>query len=374
MKILVTGAKGFIGKNLVVTLRRDCLPECIWEYDIGSSSETLKTGLAQADIVFHLAGVNRPERNGDFFSGNTDLTREVCNALGRREHSPVLVLSSSTQAELNNPYGISKKGAEEAVFDYAKETGATIAVFRLPGIFGKWSRPNYNSVVATFCHNIARDLPVSISDPTREIDLVYIDDVVKSFLKVMDGLGLPEESQYLETEPVYRVTLGKLAETIRSFRDIRKSLLVPDQSDRFTCCLHATYISFLPPEDLAYSLITNEDQRGGLAELIKSPCFGQIFVSRTKPGITRGNHYHDTKVEKFAVLSGEAVVRFRHVLDSEVIEYSVTGDSFQVIDIPPGYTHNITNIGDSELIVLFWSNELFDRNAPDTHVADVREE
>ena len=374
MKILVTGAKGFIGRNLVVVLRRGSQPECIWEYDIGSSRETLETGLAQADIVFHLAGVNRPERDEDFFSGNTDFTREVCDALGRRKRSPVLVLSSSTQAELDNPYGESKRGAEEAVFNYSEETGATIAVFRLPGVFGKWSRPDYNSVVATFCHNIARDLPVNISDPTREIELVYIDDVLKSFLKVIGGVDLLRGSRYLETGPVYRVTLGKLAETIQSFRDIRKSLLVQDLSDRFTRCLHATYISFLPPEDLAYSLTTNEDQRGGLAELLKSPYFGQIFISRTKPGITRGNHYHDTKVEKFVVLSGKAVVRFRHVLNSEVFEYPVTGDSFQVLDIPPGYTHNITNIGDSELIVLFWSNELFDRNAPDTYVADVRKE
>jgi len=270
------------------------------------------------------------------------------------------------QALLDNPYGVSKRQAEEEVFAFGEETGAQIAVFRLPGVFGKWCRPNYNSVVATFCHNIALDLPISISDPAKEIELVYIDDVVRAFINVMDGMPPVTEGKYCQAKPTYRITLGALAQTIRGFRESRVSLTVPDVSDPLVHALYATYISYLPKDAFAYALTQRTDPRGELAELLKSPRIGQIFVSRTRPGITRGHHYHDTKVEKFVVLEGDAVIRFRHILCGDVIEYPVSGREFRVVDIPPGYTHSIENAGQNDLIVLFWADEIFDPNVPDT--------
>ena len=311
--VLVTGAKGFIGKNLIVALKRRADVDVI-EYDLDSPAGLLEEVLAKADVIYHLAGVNRPERVEEFTEGNFDMTRQVCDALQRLGRKPLFVLSSSTQAALDNPYGISKRQAEEAVFDFGGETGATVLVFRLHGVFGKWCRPNYNSVVATFCHNIARDLPIAISDPAREIELVYVDDVVRAFIGVMDDRLPVSDGKYRLAKPTYRISLGALAETIHDFRDSRVSLALPDMSDPFIPALYATYISYLPVASFAYALTQRSDPRGELAELLKSPHIGQIFVSRTRPGITRGHHYHDTKVEKFVVLEGEAVIRFRHIL------------------------------------------------------------
>jgi len=363
--ILVTGAKGFIGKNLVVALKRRSDTE-VFEHDIDFPSGTLEEGLAKADVIYHLAGVNRPKQVHEFTEGNFDLTRQVCDALRKLERKPLLVLSSSTQAVLDNPYGLSKRQAEEVVFGFGRETGASVFVFRLPGVFGKWSRPNYNSVVATFCNNIARDLPIAISDPSREIDLVYIDDVVRAFIGVMEGRLSVSDGKYCMAEPTYRISLSALAETIQGFRDSRVSLALPDMSDPFIRALYATYVSYLPADSFAYALTQRSDLRGELAELLKSPHIGQIFVSRTRPGIMRGNHYHDTKVEKFVVLEGDAVIRFRHILGGDVIEYPVSGREFRVIDIPPGHTHSIENIGQNDLIVLFWADEIFDPDILDT--------
>ncbi len=367
MKIfLVTGAKGFIGKNLVIALKRRTEVDVI-EHDLDSPAGSLEEGLARADTIYHLAGVNRPERVEEFTEGNFDLTRQVCDALRQLERTPLLVLSSSTQAAMDNPYGFSKRQAEEAVFDLGRETGASVFVFRLHGVFGKWCRPNYNSVVATFCHNIARDLPIAISDPTREIELVYIDDVVRAFIGIMDNRLPGSDGKYCMAEPTYRISLGALAETIQSFRDSRVSLSLPDMSDHFIRALYATYVSYLPVDFFAYALTQRSDpRRGELAELLKSPHIGQIFVSRTRPGVTRGHHYHDTKVEKFVVLEGNAVIRFRHILVGDVIEYPVSGREFRVVDIPPGYTHSIENVGQNDLIVLFWADEIFDPDIPDT--------
>lgn len=362
--VLVTGAKGFIGKNLIVSLKRMADVEVI-EYDLDSPSGTLEEGMTRSEVIYHLAGVNRPERVKEFTEGNFDLTRQICDELRRLARKPLLVLSSSTQAALDNPYGLSKRQAEEAVFDFGRETRASIFVFRLFGVFGKWCRPNYNSVAATFCHNIARDLPIAISDPAKEIELVYVDDVVRAFIGIMDGRLSGSDGKYCLAEPTYRITLGALAETIRGFRDSRVTLTVPDVSDPFVHDLYATYISYLPADDFAYALTQRTDPRGELAELLKSPHIGQIFVSRTRPGITRGNHYHDTKVEKFVVLEGDAVIRLRPIIGGDVSEYQVTGREFRVVDIPPGYTHAIENIGQSDLIVLFWANEIFDPNIPD---------
>ncbi|MBU2621775.1 MAG: NAD-dependent epimerase/dehydratase family protein [Proteobacteria bacterium] len=365
LTVLVTGAKGFIGKNLTVTLKRRADVDVIG-YDLDSPPGLLEEGLAKADVVYHLAGVNRPERVEEFTEGNFDLTRRVCDDLRRLARTPLLVLTSSTQAALDNPYGVSKRHAEEVVFDFGKGMGASVFVFRLHGVFGKWCRPNYNSVVATFCHNIARDLPIAISDPTKEIELVYIDDVVRAFVGIMDGFLPVPDGKYCLVEPTYRISLGTLAEMIKGFRNSRASLVLPDISDLFVRALYSTYVSCLPADSFAYALTQRIDSRGELAELLKSPHIGQIFVSRTRPGITRGNHYHDTKVEKFVVLEGDAVIRFRHILGGDVIEYPVSGREFRVVDIPPGHTHAIENVGQSDLIVLFWANEIFDPGKPDT--------
>jgi len=377
LTVLVTGAKGFIGKNLVVVLKRRADVDVIG-YDLDSPPGLLEEGLAKADVIYHLAGVNRPERVEEFAEGNFDLTRQICDALRLLGRTPLLVLSSSTQAALDNPYGISKRRAEDAIFDFGRETGASVFVFRLSGVFGKWCRPNYNSVVATFCHNIARNIPIAISDPAREIELVYIDDVVRAFIGVLDGCLPVTDDKYCLMEPCYRITLGSLAETIRGFKDSRVSLFLPDISDPFVRVLYSTYVSYLPTDSFAYTLIQRADLRGELAELLKSPRIGQIFVSRTRPGFTRGNHYHDTKVEKFVVLEGDAVIRFRSIRPevrdqraeivgqrSDVIEYPVSGREFRVVDIPPGYTHSIENIGQNDLITLFWAAEIYDPDIPD---------
>jgi len=363
--ILVTGAKGFIGKNLCIVLKRRIDAEVI-EYDIDSPADLLEEALSKADVVYHIAGVNRPERIEEFTEGNFDLTQQICDTLRRLDRKPLFLLSSSMQALLDNPYGLSKHKAEEAVYMFGKEMGAQIAVFRLPGVFGKWCRPNYNSVVATFCYNIARDLPVAISDPLRELELVYIDDVVSAFIGVMDNHQPASDGKYCLVEPTYRISLGALAETIQSFRESRASLSIPDVSDPFVHALYATYVSYIPTDAFVYALPQKTDPRGELAELLKSPHIGQIFVSRTRPGITRGHHYHDTKVEKFVVLEGDAVIRFRHILGDDIIEYPVTGREFCVVDIPPGYTHSIENVGVNDLIVLFWADEIFNPDVPDT--------
>lgn len=373
MKILVTGSKGFIGKNLLVALkRRNGL--FLWEYDVDSPPAVLDKGLAQADVIFHLAGVNRPENVEEYQKGNTELTRLLCDALKSHARKPVLALSSSTQAALDNPYGISKRLAEDIVFSFAEETGAQVAVFRLPGVFGKWCRPNYNSVVATFCHNIARDLPITISGPEHELELVYIDDVVSAFIGIMENRYPLKEGPFYCVNPTFKVTLGDLARVIRDFRECRQTLLIPDFSDEFARRLYATYLSYLPIDSFAYGLDKKTDKRGELAEMLKSPHAGQVFISRTKPRCVRGNHYHDTKVEKFAVIDGDAMIRFRNILDDREFEYAVSGKDCRVVDIPPGYTHSIENVGRSDLVVLFWANEMFDPSSPDTYPLDVRQE
>tara|TARA_B110000438_G_scaffold284986_1_gene314592 strand:+ start:281 stop:1396 length:1116 start_codon:yes stop_codon:yes gene_type:complete len=363
--ILVTGSNGFIGKNLVVSLKRRTDVNVI-EYDLDSPKKLLEEGLANADVIYHLAGVNRPSRIEEFSEGNFDLTREICDILIKINKKPLFVLSSSIQAALDNPYGLSKRKAEEVVINFGEKSGVSIFIFRLHGVFGKWCRPNYNSVVATFCNNIACNLPINISDPTKEIELVYIDDVNCAFLGLMDNIIPPSDGTYFMVKPAYRISLGSLAEKIQGFRDTRDSHALPEISEPFTHALYATYISYLPTDSFAYSLTKKSDPRGELAELLKSPQIGQIFVSRTRVGFTRGNHYHDSKVEKFVVLDGDAVIRFRHILDKEVIEYPVSGHEFRVVDIPPGYTHSIENVGHQDLIVLFWADEIYNPDIPDT--------
>jgi len=363
MNVLVTGAKGFIGKNMVVALRRRG-DVSVTEYDLDSGEEVLAQGLAESDWIFHLAGVNRPSRDEEFEETNTGLTRKICGRLQGGGWAPVFVFSSSSQAARENPYGLSKRKAEEAIENWSQASGAGAAVFRLPGVFGKWSRPNYNSVVATFCYNLARDLPLSISDENKKLNLVYIDDVVAAFLDCLTHP--PRRFERRSVVPEYEVTLGDLARLITSFRESRTTHTLGDFSDAFLKKLFGTYLSYLDTANFAYSLTVRSDARGELAEFIKQRQFGQIFVSRTKPGMTRGHHVHDCKAEKFFVLEGEALIRLRKIGEDDVLEYHIRGDMFRVLDIPPGYAHSITNVGQGELITLFWADELFDTAAPDT--------
>jgi len=372
-RVLVTGAEGFIGKNLRLALNREAGTEIIG-VDLGTAAAVLERGLDEAEAVIHLAGVNRPEKENEFEDGNVGSLAAVLAGLERRGRRPLVVLSSSIQALLDNPYGRSKKRAEDALLDFHRRTGAAVRIFRLPGVFGKWCRPNYNSVVATFCHNIARDLPISISDPDREIDLVHVDDVVAAFLAALKAGPGPGGASFLSVTPVFRVSLGALAGKIQAFRAVRETLAQPALDDPFDRRLFGTYVSYLPEEEFDYDLAVREDERGALAELLKLGGHGQIFVSRTRPGVTRGNHYHDSKVEKFVVLEGEAVIRFRRLTTGEIIEYPVCGREMRVVDIPPGWTHSIENVGTAEMIVLFWASEIFDPARPDTFAAKVRNE
>jgi UDP-2-acetamido-2,6-beta-L-arabino-hexul-4-ose reductase len=365
-----------VGRNLCVRLRQDESVRLI-ECDVDSPPEILETGLRVADVIFHLAGVNRPEKPEDYEAGNAGFTNEICDRLAQMGLAPHIIFTSSIQAELDNPYGVSKRKAEEELMRFAEGAGAGLTIFRMKNVFGKWCRPNYNSVVATFCHNIAHDLPLYISDPSRIMELVYVDDVCAA---MMGAAGLnsaapvhcPEPNKvHQEIAPAFEITLGALAERIKSFRDSRSSLHVPAFDDDFTYKLYATYLSYLEGADFAYGLDLKADNRGNLAEFLKSPSFGQIFVSRTKPGITRGNHYHHTKTEKFLVVQGRAVIRFRHILGDEIIEHRVSGDQFRVLDIPPGYTHSIENVGEGELVTLFWANEVFNPDHPDTFFDEV---
>jgi UDP-2-acetamido-2,6-beta-L-arabino-hexul-4-ose reductase len=369
MNVLVTGSRGFIGKNLVVRLN-GLESFRVTEFDKGNDDEELEEALAHADFIFHLAGVNRPKSADEFKFDNVDLTKKISNRLMTIDRSVPVVFSSSTQAELDNPYGESKRQAEEVLVNYARSTNAYVVIFRLANVFGKWSQPNYNSVVATFCHNIANNLPITISDPSREINFIHVDDVVCSFLEELIAKGIPGV-HYRTVAPSYTVTLGRLVELLNNFRLSRKTLLAPNFSDEFTKKLYGTFLSYLPIDDFAYDLEKRSDSRGSLAEFIKSEQFGQIFVSRTKPGVTRGNHFHHTKTEKFLVLEGDAIIRFRHLQSKEVIQYPIRGEDFRVVDIPTGYTHSIENVGDTELVTLFWASEIFNPDMPDTTFEEV---
>lgn len=366
--VLVTGSRGFVGRNLCTAL---CQMERVrlQEYDLGMDSFNLKEALNEADVIIHLAGVNRPQNAEEYRIGNTDSTQQICSILRQLGRNPKLVLSSSIQAELDNPYGVSKRGAEEVLRLFAEETGAECVVYRFKNLFGKWCRPNYNSVTATFCHNIAHGLPVQISDPSRKLEFTYVDDVIEAFiLELQPG---PPGFRFAPLLPGTCISLGELAEKIQSFHEMRSNLLLPDFSNSFERALYATYLSYLDGKDFGYGLDVKSDQRGSLAEFLKSPSMGQIFVSRTHPGVTRGNHYHHTKTEKFLVLEGEAIIRFRHIESDHIIEHHVRGEEYRILDIPPGYTHSIENIGQNELITLFWASVMFDPERPDTYFDPV---
>ncbi len=368
--VLVTGASGFIGKHLVEALRRN-VDQRVIEINRDSSAEALLTGLREADIIYHLAGVNRPKDPAEFSTGNTKFTESICSGLTTLGKTPLVVISSSIQAALDNPYGTSKREAEIALERWAHNAGGRVAVLRLKNVFGKWCRPNYNSVTATFCHNVALKLPIQISDPAREIDLVYIDDVIEEFCSVDEASVQKGGIVFREIARSHKTTLGELAALIQSFRRSRETLELPSFADEFTRRLYATYLSYLDGNRFGYALEQKSDARGSLAEFIKQPHFGQIFVSRTKPGVTRGNHYHHTKTEKFFVVEGDAVIRFRPIAGGDIVEHRVSGKEFKVVDIPPGYAHSIENTGATELITLFWASEVFDPKKPDVYFQNV---
>lgn len=369
MKILVTGSKGFVGKNLITELKNRGY-EDIFEFDIDTDKSLLDNYTKECDFVFHLAGVNRPKDEKEFMEGNFGFTSELLDLLKKHNNKAPILITSSIQAEKDNPYGKSKKAGEDLLFEYSHKTGATVFVYRLPNLFGKWSRPNYNSVVSTFCYNIARGLDIKINNPETELSLCYIDDVVKEFIKAMEG-SPAAEGRFCIVPVVHRVKLGKLAELIQSFKDSRTNLNIPDMNDSFTKKLYSTYLSYLPEDDFSYKLKMNIDNRGSFTEFIRTPERGQVSVNISKPGITKGNHWHHTKNEKFLVVSGEGLIRFRRIDSNDIIEYKVSGEKLEVVDIPPGYTHSIVNIGDTDMVTIMWANECFNPENPDTYYLEV---
>ena len=382
MKILITGAKGFVGKNLVATLANIRAGKdksygisediTIYEYDVDTSEMLLEAYCADCELVFNLAGVNRPQEQGEFMEGNFGFASKLLELLEKSNNKSPVVLSSSTQAELDNPYGLSKKAGEDLFFEYEKRTGVPVYVYRFPNVFGKWCRPNYNSAVATFCNNIANDLPIQVNDRNAELNLVYIDDVVSELISIIKKGAKGKMGAFGTVAPVYHVKLGEIVDLIYSFRNSRENLSVPDMTEGgFSKKLYSTYLSYLPTDAFSYPLKMNVDERGSFTEIIRTADRGQFSVNISKPSITKGNHWHHTKNEKFVVVSGKGIIQFRKVDEEEIIEYHVSGDKIEVVDIPTGYTHNIINDGEDDLVTFMWCNECFNQEKPDTYFLEV---
>ncbi|WP_264229505.1 capsular polysaccharide biosynthesis protein CapF [Acholeplasma laidlawii] len=369
MKILVTGSKGFIGKNLIVELKNQGYKE-IYEYDIDSTLEDLDKYTKDCEFVFHLAGVNRPKEEKEFIEGNFGFTSQLLDSLIKHNNKSSIMLSSSIQADYENPYGLSKKKGEDLLFNYGKTFATDIYVYRFPNVFGKWCRPNYNSAVATFSHNIANNLPITMNDPNVEMNLIYIDDLVNELISALKGFPSKKDN-YCYVEPVHKVKLGEIANLLLSFKESRLNKEIPNTRDPFIKKLYANYLSYLPKDKFNYELKMNVDNRGSFTEFLKSDDRGQISINISKPGIVKGNHWHHTKNEKFLVVSGNGVIRFRKIDEAEVIEYVVSGNKLEVVDIPPGYTHNIENLGNTDMVTVMWANEKFDPNRPDTYFVDI---
>lgn len=368
--ILITGAGGFIGKNLVATLKTAGYTDLML-FERDDPPETLAEYAARAGFVYHLAGINRPKDPSEFYAGNAGLTETLLSLLDKAGNKAPVLVTSSTQAALDNDYGKSKAQAEQAIFAHGKATGAPVYVFRLPGVFGKWCRPNYNSVVATFCHNSANGLPLSVRDPEYRLPLVYIDDLVASFVAALDG-NCTREGDYCVIPVVHETTLGHLAETIEGFAKNRETLDVPDQTPgSLEQKLYSTWLSYLPADRFSYPLNMHCDNRGSFTEFLHTPAHGQVSINISKPGIVKGNHWHHSKNEKFLVVKGTGVIRFRALDSTEVIEYHVSGDKLEVVDIPTGYTHNIENVGEDDMVTVMWANEVFDPDHPDTFFLPV---
>lgn len=375
MKVLVTGAKGFVGKNLIAELKNRGY-ETIFEYDLDTPSERLDEYTKECEFVFHLAGVNRPKDTSEFMEGNFGFTSELLAKLKKAENKAPVLITSSIQADLDNPYGQSKKAGEDLLFSYEQETGARAIVYRLPNVFGKWCRPNYNSAVATFCNNIASGQEIVVNDPNVTMHLVYIDDVVDEFIRALCGepTPLPENPRFMGVPVVHTRKLGEIVDLIYSFHESRRNLSVPDMADPFTSKLYSTYLSYLPPNEFAYPLKMNVDERGSFTEFLRTADRGQVSVNISKPGVTKGNHWHHSKNEKFLVVKGEGLIQFRKIDSDEIIEYRVSGEKLTVVDIPTGYTHNIINVGTEDMVTVMWANEPFNPQKPDTYFMKVEKE
>ena len=382
MNILVTGANGFVGRNLVSQLENIGSGKArnyaiageelhVLCYDVDSDPAALEEYCRRADFVFNLAGVNRPEDPSEFMKGNFGFASVLLDTLKKCGNSCPVMISSSTQAALDNPYGESKRAGEELLFEYGRETGAKVLVYRFPNVFGKWCRPNYNSAVATFCHNIAHGLPIRVNDPSVVMHLVYIDDVVDELIGALSG-DEHRAGAFCEVPVVHEITLGGIVDLLYSFRDMQQDLEVPDLGDAFTKKLYSTYLSYLPKEKFCYPLKMNVDNRGSFTEIIRTPDRGQFSVNISKPGITKGEHWHHTKNEKFVVVGGHGLVQLRKIGTDEVINFEVSGEKMEVVEMIPGYTHNIINLSDTEDLVTFmWANEAFNPERPDTYFEPV---
>lgn len=371
MKVLITGANGFVGKNLVATLQDDPQVECI-SFTRESSFAFLEQATRECDFVFHLAGVNRSNDSEEFDHGNVDLTKELLLLLEKHGNKVPVLFSSTIHAGRDDAYGRSKEIAEKLLFDYSKRTGAPVFVYRLANLFGKWSRPNYNTVVATFCHNIARDIPIQVNAPEANLSLCYIDDVLTEYMTALEG-SPTQRGEYCFVDITHSITLGDLAKTLSSFRESRENLYLPYVGDALTHKLYATYLSFLPEDDFAYPLTMHNDHRGSFTEIIRTYGNGQVSVNVSKPGVTKGDHWHHTKNEKFLVVSGEGLIRFRKIGDHKIIDYKVDARQHMVVDIPTGYTHSIINTGITDMVTLMWASECFDPEHPDTMPLKVEE-
>ena len=368
MKVLVTGANGFVGRNLISNLRLNKEIE-IFSYDKESTIEELDKYTKECDFVYHLAGVNRPEKPEEFMEGNFGFTSTLLDKLKENNNKCPIMISSSIQAELDNDYGKSKKAGEDLIIEYGKENNVKTFIYRFPNLFGKWCRPNYNSVIATWCYNVSHNLEIMVNDRDKELNLVYIDDVCYELFKCLEDKET-RENDFCIVPISYIKTLGEISDLIKSFKDESTGIFVPSTGDEFTKKLYATYISYVPLNEMVVDLCEHRDERGVFCELVRTKECGQVSISTTNPNVVRGGHYHNTKMERFIVVKGKAKIEFEHVITHEKIEFEVSGDKLQYVTIPVGYQHSINNIGDDELVLILWANELFDKDVPDTYVME----